>query len=149
MSLAARQPSPDQPWPTVLLWHEVPGGTDHADWMLASDPRGTAPLTTFRLDASPLDLGAGGTCGARLIGAHRAAWLDLEGELSGGRGAVRRLARGAITAWQRGEARWTITVRWTARSVLEQQISVHPTEVDCWCLQVMATDPHGGSMCNR
>lgn len=77
----------------VLLRHELPDGTWHHDWMLEDpgDPDGR--LLTFRLDASVAWPPRGGFEATRL-GAHRREYLSYEGEISGGRGIVRRVARG-------------------------------------------------------
>lgn len=72
----------------VLLRHDTPDGGQHFDLMLerhAGDER----LLTFRLDRR-IKVGAVGRARAELLGEHRAAYLTYEGEVSGGRGRVRR-----------------------------------------------------------
>lgn len=76
--------------PTALLRHDLPDGTHHYDWLLARDWNG--PLLTFRvgreisLDCKPFE--------AELLGDHRRAYLEYEGEISGGRGRVVRVSTG-------------------------------------------------------
>ncbi len=72
----------------VLLRHETPDGGHHFDLMLerrAGDER----LLTFRLDRR-IEMGVPGVARGELLGEHRAAYLEYEGEVSGGRGRVRR-----------------------------------------------------------
>lgn len=72
----------------VLLRHETSDGGHHFDLMLerrAGDER----LLTFRLDRR-IEVGVAGVARGELIGEHRAAYLTYEGEVSGGRGHVRR-----------------------------------------------------------
>lgn len=77
-------------FPTVLLRHDLPDGSHHFDWMLARDNDG--PLLTFRLDrdisldADPFE--------AEHLADHRRAYLQYEGEVSGNRGTVVRIASG-------------------------------------------------------
>jgi hypothetical protein len=90
----------------VLLLHELPDGTSHYDWMIGPDrPGGAAPagLISFRVSERIDLLGGGGLdgrgalrFGALRLPEHRAAYLTLEGEVSGGRGRVKRLAQGEL-----------------------------------------------------
>jgi hypothetical protein len=80
----------------VLLLHETPAGaelTSHFDLMIDSD--GTSPLRTWRLP-----LGDGHRppedCAADDLGAHRREYLSYQGDLTGGRGRVRRIDQGDI-----------------------------------------------------
>lgn len=88
------------PLPSVQLLHELPDGSHHVDWMIATDESGDSPLVTFRLPGSfdrlPLDQ----LVDIERIGLHRAHYLDYQGPLSGGRGYVTRLAHGEVT-WSR------------------------------------------------
>ena len=78
----------------VLLIHELPDRSWHYDWMLQS-PGGTqeSPLISFRLAARPDDPVVSDFPAER-IGDHRALYLSFEGEISGHRGSVRRVAEG-------------------------------------------------------
>ena len=73
----------------VILEHSVNGAV-HFDLML--EVAGQELLRTFQLARWPLAVGEGCAC-ARLAD-HRRAYLDYEGEISGGRGSVRRVAAG-------------------------------------------------------
>ena len=72
----------------VVLEHRRDGV--HWDFMLEVEPGGA--LRTWAVDAPPAP---GLTLPARALADHRAAYLDYEGEVSGGRGRVRRVDRGA------------------------------------------------------
>jgi hypothetical protein len=99
--------------PTVLLRHELPDGSWHVDWMIANDPAGAGPLLTFRPAGLIHELEAGQSIEAEQLPDHRSAYLEYEGELSGGRGRVTRAARGRAIrqlGWD-GDA-LTLTVHW-------------------------------------
>ena len=71
----------------VVLRHEgIPD--PHFDLMIEAEPGGE--LMTWRLPVWP----AQGADDAVAIANHRHAYLDYEGEISGGRGRVTRLAAG-------------------------------------------------------
>jgi len=76
----------------VILRHSVNGG-EHFDLMLEVEVQDK--LRTLQLAQWPLEPGV--SCAAREIGPHRRAYLDYEGEISGGRGHVVRVAAGT---WQ-------------------------------------------------
>jgi hypothetical protein len=73
----------------VILAHTVNEQT-HFDLML--EIAGEEKLRTYQLVRWPL--GVGESCAAALIGDHRRAYLEYEGEVSGGRGSVVRVAAG-------------------------------------------------------
>lgn len=79
----------------VLLRHDLPDGTHHYDWMLER-PEGDA-LLTFRVGLRIDDPACTRFDGVRLAD-HRAAYLTYEGEVSGGRGRVTRVAWGTVEA---------------------------------------------------
>ena len=70
----------------VILEHRYQGV--HWDFMLEAD----GSLRTWRLDRAPIADAA--TVAAAALPDHRLAYLDYEGEVSGGRGTVSRLDRG-------------------------------------------------------
>lgn len=75
----------------VILLHELPGGhqrSTHWDLMLEWD----GALRTWALPCEP---GLPLTCEAEQLAAHRLAYLDYEGPLSGDRGSVTRWDAGA------------------------------------------------------
>jgi hypothetical protein len=71
--------------------HEKPG-EPHFDLFL-EPARGDA-LTTFTTAAAPHQAAVGEALPARRIADHRRAYLDFEGEVSGGRGTVRIVEAG-------------------------------------------------------
>lgn len=107
----------------VLLWHEletgdgadgagqgspVQGATSHWDLMLEQQ----ASLTTFRLQDLPEYRPNGPLqfVPAKRIADHRPVYLDYEGEISGNRGSVRKIASGIYSA-QKIEGRTRITLK--------------------------------------
>lgn len=76
---------------SVILRHDTPDGGAHFDWMV---PAESGRLMTFRVDTRP-DEAAVRFEATRLVD-HRVAYLDYEGEISGGRGRVTRVARGEV-----------------------------------------------------
>ena len=82
--------TPPRETATVLLRHELPDGSWHHDWMI--DPGDDRPLITFRTPAMIPEVDR---FEAERIGDHRRAYLTYQGPVSGGRGAVRRVAEGA------------------------------------------------------
>jgi hypothetical protein len=93
----------------VLLEHTTPDGSMHYDWMVQRSHMGDqAPLATFRV-WERLDLAQTTTFEAERLPDHRAAYLDLEGPLSGNRGEVRRLCRGEMTIESDSASRCAIT----------------------------------------
>ena len=76
------------PMPRFVVLEHCWNGV-HWDVMLEIEPGGE--LRTWALDA---EIVAGRDLPARALADHRAAYLDQEGEVSGGRGTVRRVDRG-------------------------------------------------------
>lgn len=74
----------------ALLEHTT--GSDR-HWDLLVEVPGAERLPTWRLAANPLE--AAGAVHAERIADHRSVYLEFEGELTGGRGVVRRLDRGS------------------------------------------------------
>lgn len=78
----------------VVLRHEYPPGHErksHFDLMLERD----GALLTWAIAALPRP---GETLAAQRLADHRLAYLDYEGEISGGRGSVARVDRGELSA---------------------------------------------------
>ena len=98
--------------PTVQLLHELPDGSSHVDWLLATDPAGERPLITFRLPGRVDELEAGEVMEAQRTANHRPAYLNYEGPISGGRGTVRRLRRGVVKTIGQSEGIWSLEVLW-------------------------------------
>ena len=72
----------------VLLRHDTPDAKHHYDLMLERSP-GDHRLLTFRLERR-IQINTPASTAGELLGEHRAAYLTYEGEVSGGRGTVRR-----------------------------------------------------------
>jgi len=98
--------------PTVQLLHELPDGSAHVDWMLATDPQGERPLITFRLPGRVDELEAGQAMEAQRIADHRPAYLTYQGPVSGDRGTVRRLRGGLVRTIDQGAETWSLEVLW-------------------------------------
>ncbi|TVS07887.1 MAG: hypothetical protein EA423_02920 [Phycisphaerales bacterium] len=84
----------------VLLEHRTRPGESHFDWMLQQESTPPEPtgdertLTTFRVGERIDLLDEGAKFEAVRIHDHRLLYLTYEGELSGGRGRVLRVASG-------------------------------------------------------
>ena len=74
-------------------------GPVHFDFLLEDGD----VLATWRFDRSPIDLEAGHQRCCRKIQDHRLLYLTYEGEISGGRGQVRRVEQGRYEQIQAGE----------------------------------------------
>lgn len=91
------------------------GGHRHFDWMLAQDAAAAMPLITFRLDRRVDELKSGQRLEAGRIADHRPIYLEYEGEISGGRGWVARVATGRIvsaSADSEAAGRWLLRIAW-------------------------------------
>jgi hypothetical protein len=89
----------------VILRHELPAGSPRdSHWDLMFETQGT--LRTWAVDA---DLSLSAEASARELPAHRLDYLDYEGPVSQGRGAVAR--------WDRGEYHLVVDAedQWIAR----------------------------------
>ncbi|TVQ31359.1 MAG: hypothetical protein EA376_09615 [Phycisphaeraceae bacterium] len=120
----------------ALLLHETPDGASHHDWMLERAPGGL--LATFRVDER-IDRLDGGAFEAEAIGDHRRAYLDYEGEVSGGRGHVRRVASGWCAAPRFERDRIEVVADWGAGPIriLGVRLEVG-AECERWIFRVSA-----------
>ena len=84
------------PLSLVLLLHECPGKPPHVDWLIAGDVSGHKPLKSFRIDDRLDRMLTGSRQTVTPMEDHRPRYLHCDGPLSGGRGTVRRLARGRL-----------------------------------------------------
>ena len=124
--------------PCVLLYHRLPDGLWHFDWLLqrpvaADSPPGDATgLIGFRLTARP-DASACLAFDAERTPDHRAAYLTYQGPVSNDRGHVRRLARGRCR-W--GEPQqspdldhgFTVGCRWDGSGLFARVLTGLPVE---------------------
>jgi hypothetical protein len=110
----------------VLLYHECPTGyvrPSHWDlmleagdvletWALAALPRDWHPAhaqTVVRYPTCP-PLASGNTVSAEHLAAHRLAYLDYDGPISGGRGEVVRVAAGTYIQLSHGDEVWDVSL---------------------------------------
>ena len=80
---------------TTILFHEGGPQPDHYDWLF-EDPAGSEKLVCFRVNRPPGQWSPGQRIRLEALAPHRARYLDYEGPLSEGRGAVRRVDRGSL-----------------------------------------------------
>jgi hypothetical protein len=116
--------TPEAPFPTVVLRHDLPDGTWHVDWLLGQDAAGRDALVAFRASARPDELAPGGAgLRAERLADHRPVYLAYEGPLARApgtraphrdRGVVRRLRAGWIVTWERDPDAWSLAVAWNA-----------------------------------
>lgn len=97
---------------TVQLEHTLPDGSRHIDWMIAHDEGGEGPLTTFRLERRIDGIPRGVQVRGERLGDHRPVYLTYEGEVSGGRGSVRRVGEGTASSVEVDGARVEVVVDW-------------------------------------
>lgn len=104
----AEPPGGVQPGPSAMfaLLEHTTGSDRH--WDLLVEVPGAERLPTWRLAANPLE--AAGAVRAERIADHRRVYLEFEGELTGGRGVVRRLDRGSavVETIRQDEAAFTL-----------------------------------------
>lgn len=81
----------------VVLWHIGSPDGDHYDLLVEREPA-AGDLETFRVPAWPV---TGVTDGKRLRD-HRRAYLTYQGQVSGDRGSVVRVAEGTATVHRHG-----------------------------------------------
>lgn len=78
----------DAPLRFAVLHHT---GVELPHYDLLFETADGSPLTAYRCDRWPV---AAGTVLDKRLADHRRIYLEYEGEISGGRGSVRRVARG-------------------------------------------------------
>ncbi|MBX3359026.1 MAG: hypothetical protein KF745_11450 [Phycisphaeraceae bacterium] len=93
----------------VLLEHTLPDGSVHFDWLFEPDGPPLGGLLSFRVQER---MDQPGCTEVRALSRpdHRRAYLEFEGEVSGGRGSVRRIAAGECVITERTDARLDLTV---------------------------------------
>ncbi len=95
----------------VLLRHEQADGSWHYDWLLARPGEPEGRLVSFRV-SDRVDAGAVAVFDAEAMADHRREYLEYEGEVSGGRGMVVRVARGRCVLLERGGGRARVRGDW-------------------------------------
>jgi len=129
------------PLATVLLLHALRDGSDHIDWMAARDAKNQRPLLSFRLPDRLDLLKADQSMTAAKIQDHRPAYLDYEGEVSGDRGAVRRVGRGSIGRWwEPGDATIHLEVQWESGGDggTMQHLALRPENPSLWLVNCIS-----------
>lgn len=79
----------------MILKHTLNDNAWHHDWLIQTEPDPGARVATFRTGHWRPDLEP--RFDAERIGDHRSIYLDYEGEVSGERGSVERLASGKVS----------------------------------------------------
>lgn len=111
----------------VILHHRQRDG-DHWDLMIEQ----ADGLATWRLDRYPK--GETTTIAARRIHDHRKAYLEYEGELSGGRGSVERVDGGRCRILCADEHLWEIQLE----GIVHGRFNLRWTHADHWRLECVA-----------
>lgn len=93
----------------VLLRHDLPDGSWHWDWMI--DRGDSGALLTFRVLTRIDSEGCGPFDAERLLD-HRREYLVYEGEVSAGRGRVRREAVGEVLSIAEHTGTLSLRVDW-------------------------------------
>jgi hypothetical protein len=97
----------------VVLHHTGSGDGDHFDLML--EVPGNERLMTWRVMMPPGRWG--GDVGAVRIGDHRKAYLSYEGDISGGRGKVRRVEEGMANVTLVGRGHIELALAGSGRTI--------------------------------
>ena len=92
----------------VLLRHTGHGAT-HFDFMIEDGDK----LATWQFDQSPTPLKPGSALPCRRLADHRAAYLDYEGPVSGGRGNVCREDAGTCQVMAATADHWAVALHGT------------------------------------
>lgn len=88
---------------TVVLLHTLPDGRSHLDWLLQRE--GEPGLVSFRLWDRP-DRGSPWPLVVERAPDHREVYMRFEGELTGGRGRVDRVAMGECVIREEADLVW-------------------------------------------
>jgi hypothetical protein len=91
----------------VVLLHE---GYGERHWDLFLEVEGREKLMAWHVMRGPEEWAraAEGEIGAKRIGDHRKLYMTYEGEVSGGRGTVKRVAEGMAVLAEAGERVWRL-----------------------------------------
>ena len=129
-------PTKESPFPTVVLQHELPDGTTHFDWLLATEPQGSKALISFRSPVQPNQVVENGWVELESRPDHRPDYLQIEGPIDSDRGTITRLAQGNIFFWKEIAGGWNMMVEWDDRSVTEfELITVKGSVMFCRVLE--------------
>jgi hypothetical protein len=115
-------PTRENPFPTVFLEHVLPDGTSHYDWLLGVDPKGEKPLISFRSTERVDQITQNKWIDLESRPDHRPEYLQIQGDLDGDRGKIKRLATGGVFLWREIPSGWSMMVDWGIGSVTEYEI---------------------------
>lgn len=105
--------------PTVILLHETRDGRHH-DWMLANPHDPDGPLWTARVTPPPAHWHELEWWDLVPLPPHRRIYLTYEGEISNGRGSVKRVDEGRFTAKLWTESHLVIDLQlWSCEGTVE------------------------------
>jgi len=107
-------------------------GPTHYDLMLEE----AHALATWQLADCPGELATGHRIPARKLNDHRAAYLDYEGPISGGRGQVRRFDKGTYESLGKASDSWQVRLDGQALSGQFELRRVGPSP-DEWTLEAL------------
>lgn len=117
----------EPPWPFAVLHHT---GAEPAHFDLLIAVPGEERLRTWRIDnppeSWPQTAESPQPIVARRIADHRQIYLSYEGEISAGRGSVRRVAQGTAELISRSENAWHVQLRapgWQSVLILPLEIT--------------------------
>ena len=101
--------------PTTLLLHRTPTGCHH-DWLVGTPEYLSAPdsrLWTARISPASRDWRSLGRFDMTQLPPHRRVYLDYQGPISDGRGAVMRVDQGSVVIrqWARDRIVWDVQLR--------------------------------------
>ncbi len=109
-----------------VILHHVGYGRPHWDFMLEQDES----LATWRVYHDLLEVGKEEWKLLR-IGDHRPAYLDYEGEVSGGRGEVRRVCSGSYALRDKNSQAWAIRL---TSAALAGEFELRRVEGEQWLM---------------
>jgi hypothetical protein len=105
-------------WRFVVLHHS---GVQPEHFDLLIQVPGQEALLTWRVEA-PLESWGNGTIAVR-IADHRAIYMTYEGEISGGRGTVKRVAEGAVRVLHEDQHGWRARLEAEARETTGDKLN--------------------------
>lgn len=125
----------------VLLHHRGGPHGDHWDWLLERPCQTGGKLLALRVlrRCDEPDFVA---CDAQLMEDHRPIYLTFEGELSGNRGHVSRVATGEVLSIREEPEAITLHARWHAHAtprVWRCTRDATNANADAWRVQLMPT----------
>jgi hypothetical protein len=115
-------PTKENPFPTVVLKHDLPDGTTHFDWLLGVDAAGERPLISFRAKERPDLHTENRWIELEARPDHKPEYLHTEGKLEGDKGTITRLARGEVFSWREISHGWNMMIDWGTGLVMEFEL---------------------------